>query len=174
MAKSPLLIALGLSVLPLYLVGGNELLLLPASALLPATIELGLGRQGGTAALAAGFPQCLLAASDAAPVDLGRVFPLFLKFVSVVFAAGTYGSRSCAPISWRASEWLANEQLVDAATVGQMRPCPEFATATFSGYLVAGLPGALLAPLGMFLPSFVFRGAAQLANPPPPRRRWRA
>jgi chromate transporter len=51
--------------------------------------------------------------------------------------------------------WLTYQQMLDAVAAGQITPGPISSTATFAGYVIAGLPGALVASLGMYIPSFV-------------------
>ena len=51
--------------------------------------------------------------------------------------------------------WLTQREFLDAVALGQMTPGPLLVTATFIGYKVAGLIGACLATLCIFLPSFL-------------------
>ena len=110
------------------------------------------------------------AVSVSAEVEFG-LSPLFLYFLKV--GSVLYGSGYVLLVFLQADlvnrwHWLTATQLLDATAVGQVTPGPVFTTATFIGYLLGGLPGALLATLGIFLPSFVF---VALSGPLVPRLR---
>lgn len=53
------------------------------------------------------------------------------------------------------NNWLTREEFADGMAFGQITPGPVMITATFIGYKVAGLIGALAATIAAFLPSFV-------------------
>jgi chromate transporter len=52
--------------------------------------------------------------------------------------------------------WLNERQFIDAVAVAMITPGPVVITVGFIGYLIAGLPGAVVAALGTFLPCYLF------------------
>lgn len=90
------------------------------------------------------------------PYDLTSLFTFFFKVGSILFGSGyvLIGYLKSDLVDQFA--WLTESQLLDAITIGQFTPGPLFTTATFIGFLLNGLPGAGLATLGIFLPSFFF------------------
>jgi chromate transporter len=97
------------------------------------------------------------AATATATLGLGAIFALFLKLGIVVFGSGYVlvaflGSELVAP------GFITQQELLDAIAIGQLTPGPVFTAATFIGYLLAGVPGAVVATVGIFLPAFVLVG----------------
>src|SRR5215212_1748388 len=52
--------------------------------------------------------------------------------------------------------WLTDNQFLDAVAVAMITPGPVVITVAFVGYLVAGLAGAIMAAIGIFLPVYIF------------------
>lgn len=101
-------------------------------------------------------PGALAAPAIAAtPVGLTKLFALFFKIGALVFGSGYVLLAFLRTDLVERSQWLTESQLIDAVAVGQCTPGPVFTTATFIGYVLAGVPGALVATLGIFVPSFV-------------------
>lgn len=55
----------------------------------------------------------------------------------------------------RQFHWLTERQFIDAVAVSMITPGPVVITVAFIGYLVAGLAGAILAAIGVFLPVYL-------------------
>jgi chromate transporter len=51
--------------------------------------------------------------------------------------------------------WIDDQTFLDGIALGQITPGPIVITATFVGYYVYGLPGAIIATVSVFLPSFL-------------------
>ena len=51
--------------------------------------------------------------------------------------------------------WLSQHEFLDAIAIGMISPGPVVITAVSVGYLVAALPGAVVAALGVFLPPYL-------------------
>ena len=161
--KRPGLAVIGLAALGGYLAGLHPLPLLALGAVLWLAVTGGrrfASRFGAPAILAtpALAGPLLLAAPAAATgtVSLATLFWTFLKLGSVVFGSGYVLLAFLHDDLVEGLQVISDRQLVDAVAVGQVTPGPVFTTATFIGYLIAGTPGAVVATVGMFAPSFVF------------------
>lgn len=108
--------------------------------------------------------------TDTVSVTLGALGLFFLKVGAVLYGSGYLLVAFLESDLVERLGWLTREQLLDAIAVGQMTPGPVLSTATFIGFLLMGVPGAMVATLAIFLPSFVFVG---LLNPIVPKLRKR-
>jgi chromate transporter len=100
------------------------------------------------------------ALASAAPFSLTALFLVFLKIGAVLFGSGYLLLAFLRADLVEARHWLTEAQLLDAVAAGQVTPGPVNSTATFIGYLLGGVPGAAVATLGVFLPSFLFVAAS--------------
>ena len=161
--KGPTTATVGIGVVALYLLGFNEIALLFGGAALVLLVYSGrhLMKHGLFAAVPIPvLSQIPLATLNSAVVPFSQtaLFLSFLKIGSVLFGSGY------VLLAFLRSEfvanlgWITDQQVLDAVVAGQITPGPVFSSATFIGYLVGGWPSALLATLGIFLPSFLFVG----------------
>ncbi len=87
--------------------------------------------------------------------SLSTLFLTFLKIGSVLYGSGYVLLAFLRSEFVQGLGWLTDQQIIDAVAIGQVTPGPLSTAATFLGYVLGGVPGALLATLGMFLPSFL-------------------
>jgi len=162
--KDPVTAAAALTALGLALAGSNALALLAAGgAVVMVTRALTSGPIFRCTTLAVVPPVVPLAPAAAAlsatPFGMLALFGTFFKIGATVVGSGYVLLAFLRQDLVVHLGWLTDRQLLDAIAVGQITPGPVFTTATFIGYLVGGLPGALVATLGVFLPSFLLVAA---------------
>ncbi len=90
------------------------------------------------------------------PITSQSIFFFFLKIGSVLFGSGYVLLAFLQSELVDQNQWMTQKQLLDAITVGQITPGPVFTTATFIGFLLKSYEGAVLATIGIFIPSFFF------------------
>jgi chromate transporter len=132
----------------LYVLGLNPLLIL---ALMAAVALLLLQ------AKRAAVNSVIMLSTTAAGPHAERLVQLtltFLKLGAISFGSGYVLFAFLQSDFVAGLHWLKPDQLVDAVAIGQVTPGPVFTTATFLGYVFAGVPGAVLATFAIFLPGF--------------------
>ncbi len=100
-----------------------------------------------------------LVAAGAAPGSLGpmlgKLLAFFLKAGSLTFGSGLVIVPFLEKGLVQQTGWLTERDFLVAVAMGMISPGPVVITATFVGYLVAGFWGAVVATIGIFLPSFL-------------------
>src|SRR5436309_15233140 len=99
-----------------------------------------------------------LAASLGGPASVGVLWKILTYFAGAalfVFGSGL----AIVPFLYggvvRQFHWLTERQFIDAVAVSMITPGPVVITVAFIGYLVAGLAGATLAAVGVFVPVYL-------------------
>jgi chromate transporter len=182
--RGPLTAAAAGAVVLLSFLGYNEILLLFA-----AGIGVMLARHvprrwsGAAGAACLSGPVLFDAASSLAAgttmatgpaMSLWGLTAFFLKVGSILFGSGYVLLAFLRADLVQRWGWLTDQQLMDAIAIGQFTPGPVLTTATFIGYVLAGVPGAVLATCGIFLPGFVFVAASNPLIPRLRRSSWAA
>ncbi len=115
------------------------------------------GRKAGRAGSAAA-PAVLgwgtIAAAAASPVM--KLFVFFFKTGLLVFGSGLVIVPFLKAYVVDQYGWLSERQFLDSVAIGMISPGPVVITATFVGYLLQGIPGALAATVGIFTPPVLF------------------
>lgn len=125
------------------------------STRLSSTVLLPMGILGSTAA---GIPLGVL----------GKVFLVTLGAGSVLFGGGYMLVALIEPFVVESFGWVTQTELLDGIALTQAVPGPIVTLVAFVGFAAAGVAGAIVATVGIYLPSF----AAVLAVAPS-MERWR-
>jgi chromate transporter len=167
------LAAVGVGALAAYLVRINVLVILAAAGLV-VTLVANWRRLGPAAhVLVPVLPVWLAAAVPARRhPGLAAIAAEFLKLGVVVFGSGYVLLAFLRRDLVDGLGWLSTRQVLDAVVAGQITPGPVFTTATFLGYLLGGVPAALVATAGIFLPSVLMVAALEPLVGPIRRSPW--
>jgi chromate transporter len=182
--KSWLLGAAAIAALAAYFLGVSPLLILLGAAAV-VTLAANGDRWIRNAPDALGSVPVLMASrhvghrvgpapSHLVKVSLWAVFLEFLKLGAIVFGSGYVLVTYLRGDLVLHGHWLTEAQLLATVAIGQVTPGPVFTTATSIGYVVGGLPGALIATVGIFLPSFVLVAALMPLLSRARRAKWSA
>jgi chromate transporter len=87
--------------------------------------------------------------------SLGGLATVFLRAGAVTFGGGFAMIPLLESELVKLHGWLTPHEFADAIALGQVTPGPVVITATFAGYRVAGILGALVATISVFAPAWL-------------------
>ncbi|HEX8966267.1 MAG TPA: chromate efflux transporter [Chloroflexota bacterium] len=154
--KTPALAIVVILAVALYFAGANPLVPLFGLGIASAMIENRKRIRAPSAALLPLATHLGQVAPAAAGASLGTLFLTFAKIGATLYGSGYVLLAFLHDDFVTRLGWLTDQQLLDAVAVGQFTPGPVFTTATFIGYVIGGWAGAIVATVGIFLPSFAF------------------
>ena len=150
--KNSELAILGLLTLAACLLGINEIIALFGCGFIGLLIYSFKKNKGN---LHSFIPLVLIQVADPSKIGTLKIFLTFLKVGAILYGSG-YVLFAFLDTELVANGWLTRQALIDAVAVGQITPGPVLSTATFIGWQMNGITGAIAATVGIFLPSFLF------------------
>lgn len=134
------------------LCGLNEIIALFSAGLLGIILSLFKKNKSLTASF---LPLLLSQVTTQFNMEKWKIFLTFLKVGAILYGSG-YVLFAFLETELVQTGWLSEQQLLDAVAMGQFTPGPVLSTSTFIGWQLGGFWGAILATVGMFVPSFFF------------------
>jgi len=150
--KNTELAVLGAAALAACLLGVNEILVIFSFGIIGLILYY-IKRSKST--LHSFLPLVLLQIVTPNTINSFKIFLSFLKVGAILYGSG-YVLFAFLDTELVARGWLSRQVMIDAVAIGQITPGPVLSTATFIGWQMNGVTGALAATLGIFLPSFLF------------------
>jgi chromate transporter len=111
--------------------------------------------RGRTASAVAAAPMLLGTVPPAAGMT-GKLFLFFFRTGLLVFGSGLVIVPFLKTYVVDQYHWLSDRAFLDSVAIGMISPGPVVISATFVGYLLDGLRGALAATAGIFAPAVLF------------------
>ena len=168
------IIAVGISVAAINIAGLNEIFSILAGGIFGGIFIYAAEKRNTlnsvsiTSVLTFGLLPMLYSGIEKSEASLNKLFFTCLKIGAVWFGSGYVLVAYFDGEFVQGLNWLTRQELLDAIAVGQFTPGPFLSSATFIGYQIAGISGAVYATLGIMIPSFIF---VAILNPLVPKLR---
>lgn len=88
-------------------------------------------------------------------IKVWHLITIFLRVGTVTFGGGYVMVPQIETDIVEVNKWMDHQTFADGVAFGQLTPGPVLITATFIGYKVAGVIGAITTTIAAFLPSFI-------------------